>query len=148
MLCKQLTLYLATGLMVLFLSLSQRCVAQEVNGARAKFNYQMLCQGCHTPDGSGKKSVPELKGFIGNFLATQEGREYLIKVPGAANSALDDKELAEVMNWIIVEMGQDSVPKNMQPYTGAEVGKYRADSLFEVIEYRKAIISRLPTSKQ
>ena len=114
-----------------------------VNPARAKFNYQMLCQGCHTPDGSGKKAVPEIKNFIGNFLSTQAGREYLIKVPGSANSALDDKALTEVINWIIIEMAGTSKPQTWQYYRADEVARYRQAPLLEVVEYRKQLLKNI-----
>jgi len=117
--------------------------ANEINSNRAKFNYQMLCQGCHTPDGTGGNDTPKIKGYIGNFLSTQEGREYLVRVPGSANSTLDSTQLAEVLNWIIIEMGGDSVPENMQYYTASEVEELRKEPLFEVTEYRKQIISDL-----
>lgn len=121
--------------------------ANEINQARAKFNYQMLCQGCHTPDGTGGNDTPKMKDHIGNFLSTQDGREYLVRVPGSANSALDDPQLAEVLNWIIIEMGGDSTPDDMQHYTAEEVGKLRKEALFEVTEYRKQILSELPMNR-
>ena len=125
-------------------ALSAQSFATEVNAARAKFNYQMLCQGCHTPDGSGFKDVPKIKDYIGHFLSTPEGRDYLVRVPGSANSALNDAELAEVLNWMIVEMGGASVPANMKQYSAKEVGQLRKHSLFEVVDYRKLLVSKLP----
>ena len=32
--------------------------AGDINSQRAQFNYQMSCQGCHAPDGSGAGEVP------------------------------------------------------------------------------------------
>ena len=125
------------------ISTMAQSVAAEINDARAKFNYQMLCQGCHTPDGTGAKDVPKIKNFIGNFLTTPKGREYLVRVPGSANSALNDADLAEVLNWMILNMGGDSVPNNMQHYTAEEVAKLRQRALFEVVEYRQMLVSEL-----
>ena len=65
---------------------------------RAQLNYMLNCQGCHAKDGRGLGDVPALKGFVGNFLSSNEGRAYLIRVPGSANSPLTDVELAEVVN--------------------------------------------------
>ncbi len=113
---------------------------EPINEARAKFNYQMFCQGCHTPDASGATEVPQIKGFIGNFLTTTEGREYLVRVPGSANSALDNVQLAEVLNWIILEMGGDSIPQDFTFFTKTEVERLRADALYEVVEYRKKLV--------
>lgn len=110
---------------------------------RALFNYQMFCQGCHVADGSGHKSVPELKGFIHNFMASQQGREYLIRVPGAANSALDDAQLAEVMNWMLNKFGDAKKVGEWQPYTSDEVAEYRKYPLNETVEYRENLIASL-----
>ncbi|WP_339672652.1 cytochrome c, class I [Dasania marina] len=119
---------------------STHIFALEVNEPRAKFNYQMFCQGCHVGDGSGHKGVPEIKDFIGNFLTFQEGREYLIRVPGSANSALDSYQLAELMNWMIVTYGGSSVPEKWAVYTTEEVEKYRQEPFYEVIDYRKKLV--------
>ena len=63
---------------------------------QARINYMLNCQGCHTPDGSGAPGkVPSLKNFMGNFVQVEGGREFLIQVPGAAQSTLSDAELAE-----------------------------------------------------
>ena len=115
----------------------------DLNNDRAKFNYQMFCQGCHTPDGTGGKSVPKIKNFMGYFLQNKLAREYLVRVPGSANSPLNNEQLAEVLNWMIIEFGGKSIPKNMQYYTRDEVGKLRLQPLFEVVEYRKNLIKQL-----
>ncbi|OUR83920.1 cytochrome c, class I [Colwellia psychrerythraea] len=103
----------------------------------------MFCQGCHTPDGTGGKSVPKIKNYIGYFLQNQIAREYLVRVPGSANSSLNDEQLAEVLNWMIIELGGESVPKNMQYYTANEVAKLRQHPLFEVVEYREMLVKKL-----
>ena len=119
---------------------SQCLQAADINEKRAKFNYQMFCQGCHTPDGVGGKSVPKLKGFMGHFLKTQKGREYLVRVPGAANAPLDDNLLAEVLNWKLLQFSEGSLPLKWTPYTGEEVAEYRKDPLLEVVEYRRLLV--------
>lgn len=115
----------------------------DINTDRAMFNYQMLCQGCHTPDGTGGKSVPKIKNYIGYFLQNQTAREYLVRVPGSANSSLNNEQLAEVLNWMIIELGGESVPKKMQYYTANEVAKLRQQPLFEVVEYREMLVKKL-----
>ncbi len=118
-------------------------LALDMNAARAKFNYQMFCQGCHTPSGEGHNSVPQIKGHIGLFLASQTGREYLVRVPGAANSVLDDPQLAELLNWMIVAFAEHSIPDDWQPYTDEEVASYRQAPLYEVVNYRKQLLQQL-----
>lgn len=115
----------------------------QINPARAKFNYQLFCQGCHVGDGRGGKGVPNFIGFVGNFLKTDKGREYLLRVPGSANSAMNDEKLAELMNWLILEFGEQSVPEDFRRYTAEEVGRVRKSPLMEVVEYRKAIVQDL-----
>lgn len=117
--------------------------AETINRVRAKFNYQVFCMGCHTPDGVGSPYVPKIKGHIGYFLQTRQGREYLVRVPGSANAALDNEQLAELLNWTILEFGEGSVPEVFRPYTADEVGALRQQPLMEVINYRKQLISTL-----
>lgn len=142
-----LSIFMRKAFWGLFIFSSFQSVAyddpQEINYDRAKFNYQMLCQGCHTPDGMGGKSIPKVNGFIGYFLQTEMSRDYLVRVPGSANSALNDKQLAEVLNWMILEFGGESVPENMQYYTAEEVEKLRQEPLFEVVEYRNMLLKEL-----
>ncbi len=120
-------------------------LAEDFNAKRAKSNYQIFCQGCHSPTGSGYRGVPEINGFIGNFLSTQKGREYLVQVPGSANAVLDNDHLAEVLNWMILEFSGPSLPKKWTTYTGEEVGKLRKTPLMEVVEYRKSLLESLPS---
>jgi hypothetical protein len=129
------------SLLVLSLFLSALCTANEGAWDKAHFNYQMFCQGCHTPDGTGAKSVPQLKGHVGTFLQTQEGREYLVRVPGSATSSLDNEELADVLNWILTEFSGDSLAENYEPYTESEVGRLRRNPLNEVVLYRTQLLA-------
>lgn len=116
---------------------------EPINERRALFNYQMLCQGCHVGDGRGGKDVPNMKGLVGQFLKTSKGRDYLIRVPGSANSALNSKELAELLNWMIPYIGKSSVPKEFKPYTEQEVQTLREDPLMEVVEYRAKLVNEI-----
>ncbi len=125
------------------LFLGTAAAAEDMNRQRAHFNYQMFCQGCHTPDGSGAQTVPRMKDHVGYFLESPRGREYLVRVPGSATSALDDEELAEVLNWILLEFAGDSLDKNYLPYTTAEVGRVRQHPLNEVDAYRAELLVEL-----
>lgn len=122
--------------------------AEEVNAQRAHYNYMLYCQGCHTPEGLGIDSVPRIKGHVGNFLRLQEGREYLVRVPGSAGSVLNDAQLAEVLNWMILEYGEDSIPADFHPYTETEVAQLRQDPLLEVEDHRRKLVEQLRNSKK
>jgi hypothetical protein len=134
-----------TQLVVLFFCMATTSVyaAEPVNERRALFHYQMLCQGCHVGDGRGGKDVPNMKGRVGKFLKTEKGREYLVRVPGSANSALNSRELAELLNWIIPNIGQGSAPKNFIPYTKQEVQQLRQNPLMEVVKYRADLVQQI-----
>jgi cytochrome c553 len=120
----------------------------EINEPRAKYHYQMFCQGCHTPDGSGVNAVPPLKGMMGVFLRSQRGREFMVQVPGSATSKLKDAQLAEVLNWCIENFaGSSLINGEYRPYTADEVGRLRQSPLQEIDHTRAAVlaeIARLP----
>ena len=133
-----LTLYLAL--------LGGAAWAGDINSQRAQFNYQMSCQGCHAPDGSGAGEVPRMREHVGIFLATEAGREYLVRVPGSAVSALGDAELAEVLNWIVREFAGGSITLHFEPYTPQEVGQLRQYPLNEVVQYRAQLLADIASA--
>ena len=67
------------------------------------FDYMMNCQGCHLPQGEGfpLRDVPRVKGQLGKFLHVDGGREFLVQVPGSAQSDLNNERLAAVINWML-----------------------------------------------
>ncbi|HEY7775131.1 MAG TPA: cytochrome c, class I [Kineobactrum sp.] len=131
-------------LLVLLLCWSLPSLATSGSGGRVVFDYQMHCQGCHTPDGAGAGSVPRMKDHVGVFLQSQAGREYLVQVPGSATSALNDERLAAVLNWILVEFSGASIDSSFKAYSAEEVGRLRQSPLKEVEQYRLKILRDLP----
>ena len=131
----------------LLLAQAMPALADGINAQRARYNYQMFCQGCHTPDGSGANSVPRMKDFVGTFLLSEQGREFLVRVPGAATSALADPQLAEVLNYILLEFGGDSVSAGFTPYTAQEVGELRQRPLFEVNGERARVLTDIASNQ-
>ena len=101
------------------------------------------CQGCHLPDGDGVGDIPRMNGFVGNFLRVPGGREFVVQVPGSANAALDDDALAELLNWMLVEISASELPENFAPYTAQEVGRHRAQPLSDVNAVRTQLIQRI-----
>ena len=86
------------------------------------------CQGCHLPQAKGFEGrVPPMKEFVGWFLHSQAGREFLIRVPGVAHAALRDDEIAELMNWLLTSFSAEQLPGDFVPFTASEVRKLRAD---------------------
>ena len=115
----------------------------SVNAERARINYMLNCQGCHLPDGGGVGDIPQMKDFVGNFLKVPGGRAFVVQVPGSANAALDDAALAELLNWMLLEISAAQLPENFEPYTAAEVGQYRASPLSDVNAVRLPLIQKI-----
>ena len=93
-------------------------------GARADFAFR--CKGCHGFAGEGTPGhVPRLDGFVGWFTHLEEGRDYLMRVPGVARSKLDDERLAGVLNWMLETYGGDGVAPGFAPFEADEVGRAR-----------------------
>jgi hypothetical protein len=84
-------------------------------------NYTLFCAGCHAENGRGlAHKVPRLAGRLGLYLGVPGGREFVLRVPGVANSQLDDARLAAVMNHVVQRFAPD-VAATLAPFTAAEV---------------------------
>ena len=96
----------------------------------AQSQYMEGCGGCHGIQGSSsRKDVPELRGEVGRYLCTSAGREYLIRLPNVSFANMDDRMLAEVMNFVVFDLGGDSAPADAVPYSAAEVAALRRQPL-------------------
>lgn len=109
--------------------------------ADSLFDYTLHCRGCHGGDGSGAPgAVPSFRGQIGKFLLVDGGREYLIRVPGSAQSELDDARTAALLNWLVTEYGPKEIAADFQPFTEQEITKHRRPPLTEVQQTRERLI--------
>jgi mono/diheme cytochrome c family protein len=96
-------------------------------------DYILACGGCHGFRGTSNPTlVPSLKGLAGYFLYLPEGRAYLARLPNVAFSTLSDEQLADVLNYVVFDLGAGSAPPGSQPYGAAEVGRWRRQPLTEV----------------
>ena len=94
--------------------------------AEPRQDYILHCMGCHLADGAGAPpAVPRLKDRVGYYLTIPQGRAYLVQVPGAANSLLNDRQLTAVLNWLVDEFAGASRPAQFEPYAVDEVAQYR-----------------------
>ncbi|HZX17812.1 MAG TPA: cytochrome C [Pseudomonas sp.] len=110
-------------------------------------NYQLQCAGCHLDDGEGSKAndTPRMKGFVGNFLKVEGGREFLVRVPGMSQSALSNAQLADLLNWLLKTDGiaGGSTPEHYRPYTEEEVATTRKVSLLNLPDVRADLIKKM-----
>ncbi len=109
--------------------------------------YMLECQGCHLADGSGAPGrVPALRGSVASFLRVPAGREYLVRVPGSAQSPLSDAELAAALNWLLREYGPRQALEDFEPYTAAEVAQHRVRPLIDAGKVREQLIRAIRLS--
>ncbi|HKB95773.1 MAG TPA: hypothetical protein VKB94_02920 [Rhizomicrobium sp.] len=94
-------------------------------------DYVEHCSGCHGMQGnSAPAEIPVLRDRVGYFMCTREGREYLIRLPNVAYSAItDNQQLADMMNFVVFGLGGNSAPKAAKPFAAAEVAKLRTRAL-------------------
>jgi len=113
----------------------------SADDAQAKVDYLIHCQGCHLPGAVGMAGkVPRMKNFLGYYLHSEEGRQFIVQVPGAATANLDDARLADLMNWLLLSYSKIELPEDFEPYTAAEVGKLRPELEPTPDETRKRIL--------
>jgi len=103
--------------------------------------YALHCQGCHLADGRGTPgSVPALAGSVGHLARAPGGRAYMARVPGVAQAALGDAELAALLNYVVERFGGADVPPDFRPYGADEIGALRRDPLVDVDAARRALL--------
>ena len=108
--------------------------------ANPKANYLLHCSGCHLPDGTGNPpDVPSLHDDLGRIVGIPEGRAYIIRVPGASQSPLSDKQLAAVLNWMLTEFNSKTLPTGFNPLSENEVAEARSRVLADPLKYRATL---------
>ena len=133
---------LFTGFMLLVLLCASTTTG--ANEILARQNYILNCQGCHLPDGSGSEgSVPKMNDFVGYFLHVPGGREFIVQVPGAAGAPISDQELADVMNWMLLNFSKNELPDQFVPYEADEIAKLRKEPLIDMHHRREELIARI-----
>jgi len=116
-------------------------------GYQPTVNYQLRCMGCHLADGSGQPGrVPSIRRSLVLFSTFPEGRAYVVKVPGVAQSPLSDEETAALLNWMAKNLSDLKVPRGFMDYSAAEVHGLRAHPLVEVSALR-AHLWKVATAK-
>ncbi|GLK93133.1 hypothetical protein GCM10008164_08690 [Achromobacter xylosoxidans] len=108
-------------------------------------DYVLQCAGCHRVDGrgSGRHGIPDFRNSVGAFAHLPAGREYLVRVPGAAQSQLSNAELAAVLNWVVEEFSPAQLPADFRPYTEEEVAQVRPRRYEDVVPVRHELAQSL-----
>jgi len=125
----------APGALLLALSVTSAAAYEP------RVNYQLQCMGCHTADGAGQPGrVPSVRASLGRLAVTPEGRSFLIRVPGVAQSPLSDADTAAVLNWMIRTLS-DPPPERFEAFTAEEVARSRHQPLADVSAARAKLLS-------
>ncbi len=128
---------IAAGLAALLVAATAGAEPSQAAGQ----DYLLSCQGCHGDQGRGVPGrVPPLADTFALLLAVPEGRDFLLRVPGAANSRLSDEALAAVLNWLA---GRYAPGVPVVPFTASDVADGRRRPLPSVRAARRAVAERL-----
>jgi mono/diheme cytochrome c family protein len=107
-------------------------------------DYMLNCMGCHGSSAQGiAGKVPPLANALSRYMRTPAGRNYVLRVPGAANSALSDAQLAAVLNWLAVTFEQSAATDRVAPFTREEVAHLRHEPLVAVLAARSVVVRDL-----
>jgi mono/diheme cytochrome c family protein len=129
--------------------------------------FEANCAVCHQPDGNGIPGMyPPLANSVGADVRVAQGRSYLvhvvsfglagaIAVHGTAYNGvmqpwpqLSDRELAEVLDYILTNFNGAALPKNFTPLSAAEVKKYRSQpvTMSETYKERAALMKTIESA--
>ena len=107
-------------------------------------DYILYCMGCHGPQAEGVPGkVPPLAHALGRYMRTPAGRNYILRVPGAANSVLTDAQLAGVLNWLAQTFDAQELSSDVPLFTAAEVTSLRHSPLPSVLATRREVVREL-----
>jgi len=105
-------------------------------------DYMLYCMGCHGPEAQGVAGkIPPLAGALPLYMRLPAGRDYVLRVPGAANSVLSDAQLAAVLNWLATTYPAPG--EQATPFTAEEVTRVRHTPLANVLATRNAVVHEL-----
>ena len=104
-------------------------------------NYQVHCMGCHLADGSGQPGrVPSVRRSLVLLSASPEGRDFVVRVPGVAQSPLSSEDTAALLNWMARNLSDLKVPPGFADYSEAEVQSLRVHPLVRVSALRARLL--------
>jgi mono/diheme cytochrome c family protein len=115
-------------------------VSSSAAVASPRTSYLLHCAGCHLPDGRGAPpAVPTLRNTLGQLVQTPQGRDYLVRVPGASQAPISDGELATVINYTLLEFNRETLPEQFKPLQEKEVARSRPNILADPLLYRRQL---------
>jgi hypothetical protein len=105
-------------------------------------NYRLYCMGCHVHDGSGLEGkVPSVRATLVPLAQRPAGRQFLVQVPGVAQSPLSNADVAALLNWMVLNLADAPAPQNIAAFTEDEVARYRSERLVSVRATRARLLA-------
>jgi mono/diheme cytochrome c family protein len=109
-----------------------------------RVNYQLQCMGCHHADGAGEPGrVPSVRDTLVPLSLFAEGRDFVLRVPGVAQSPLTDAEVAALLNWMARNVSDVAPGDGFRDYTAEEVGARRHQPLVAIAAERERLLARV-----
>jgi cytochrome c553 len=107
-------------------------------------DYMLYCMGCHGAQAQGVPGkIPPLAHALGRYMRDPAGRNYVLRVPGAANSVLSDAALAAVLNWVAAQFNAEDLSGDVPWFTAQEVAQTRHTPLADVLATRREVVRAL-----
>lgn len=113
------------------------CASAQSARADVRDDYWLHCAGCHGPSGAGVPGVVPSLRELGTLVALPGGRELLVRVPGVAQSSLDDARLAALLDWVLAHFAETKLEPG---YAAEEVRRLRADPVRDPAAARAALV--------
>ena len=112
-------------------------LTEEVEELRlARHDYILNCSGCHRSDGRGVPGAVRSFAAFESILCASGGREYVLRVPGVANAPVDDRRLAKLLDYVVLELAGI---EDLQRFDEAEVARYRRVPLIDPLAARRSL---------
>jgi mono/diheme cytochrome c family protein len=122
------------------------CIAATA-AASPDEDYMLYCMGCHGAQAQGVPGkIPPLAHALGYYMRSAQGRDYVLRVPGAANSVLSDAQLAAVLNWLGAQFNATELSTDVPWFTAEEVTRVRHTPLADVLATRREVVRALAAS--
>ncbi|WP_174273095.1 cytochrome C [Sphingomonas bacterium] len=128
-------------------AIASGAVGKIADPVQARSDYIENCGGCHGITGNSAPALlPVLRDRVGYFLCRPDARAYLIRLPNVSHSRItDNAELADLLNYVVFDLGGASAPADAPPFTAEEVARERPHALNDASlkALRAALVERL-----
>jgi hypothetical protein len=130
------------GLLRVAVALGVLAATNVAHSYEPRVNYILNCMGCHLEDGAGAPGkVPSFRNSLVPFAQLAAGRRFLVQVPGTSQSPLSNRDVAQLLNWMLRNLSTRPRPAGLPDFTEAEVASYRAQRLTDVASTRARLMA-------